>query len=286
VTAPPPSEKPPEAAAPPTTTPPVEEIPPEPIPEKPQPQEGLAAPLGLTDVHYLLQRVQLLVETDTTTEQLSRYQKEIVFCLDQSRRYLEQVLRGQSESVTYRWTAVDYNHVHPDSDAYRDFSPPAPVKGVMALRFRTGEVSGPVERRAAICVDEIEITDSVGEATTQTVNRWVIPNRPRREVVYLDHPHEIRALWIRAHHNGDRRYRLYVEAGVPDPPDYPREIATFLREALVAFERGDLSLLQEQIALARERLGEFQEYYAPPHNILKNLKMKELKEEGERREDE
>lgn len=286
VLAPPPAEKPPEAAEPPKTTPPVEEIPSEPIPEQPQAQEGQVAPLGLTDVHYLLQRVQLLVESNTTTAQLARHQKEAIFCLDQSRRYLELVLCGQAESVTYKWTALDYNHIHPGSNEFREFSPTAPIAGVMALRFRMGEVSGSVDRRTAICVDEIEITDSAGEVTTQTINRWVMPNRPRQEVVYLDRPREIRSLWILAHHDGDRRYRLYVEAGVPNPPDYPREVVTLLRSALVCLEKGDLNAVQARIVEARERLGEFQEYYAPPHNILKNRKMKKLKEEGERREDE
>ncbi|HNY28680.1 MAG TPA: hypothetical protein PKH31_15000 [Candidatus Sumerlaeota bacterium] len=282
----PPAAAPPEAAEPPKTTPPVEEIPSEPIPEKPQAQDGLVAPLGLTDVHYLLQRVQLLVESNTTTAQLARYQKEAIFCLDQSRRYMEQVLRGQAESVTYRWTAVNYNHIHPGPAQYRDFSPTAPVAGVMALRLRTGEVSGPAARRGAIYVEEIEITDSDGEVTTQTVNRWVAPNRSRHEVVYLDRPVTLRALWLRAHHEGELRYRLYVEAGVPDPPDYPREVVTLLRGALGDLEKGDLNALQTRIVLARERLGEFQESYAPPHNILKNRKMKRLKEDGERRKEE
>ncbi len=274
--------KPPEAVEPPKTTPPIEEIPSEPIPEETRPQEGLVAPLGLTDVHYLLQRVQLLVESNPTTEQLSRYQKETVFCLDQSRRYLEQVSRGLAESVAYKWIAVDYDRFNPGTAQYRNISPSAPIDGVMALRFRINETFGSIARFGSVFVEEIEITDSDGYTTTQTVNRWVAHNLPRREVVYLDHPVEIHRLRVRARHDGERRYRLYVEAGAPDPPDYPREIAAFLRDALVAFEKADLSVVQEQIVRARERLGEFQEHYAPPHNVLKNRKMKILTEEGER----
>jgi hypothetical protein len=274
---PPPAAAPPEAAEPPRTAPPVEEIPSEPIPEKPLAQEALVAPLGLTDVHYLLQRVQLLVESNTTTEQLSRYQKEMVFCLDQSRRYLEQVSRGLAESVAYKWTEMDYLRISHGAGQYRDISLSAPIDGVMALRFRVNETVRSIHF-GPVFIEEIEMVDSDGWSTTQTINRWVAHDLPRREVVYFDHPVQIRTLWIRAHHEGERSYRLYVEAGVPDSPDYSREIAAFLRDALVALEKGNLPVVQERIAQARERLGEFQESYAPPHNILKNQKMKKLKE--------
>jgi hypothetical protein len=277
-TAPPPGETPPEAVAPPKTTPPVEEIPPEPISEESRPQEGLWVPLGLTDVHHLLDRVQALVENNPTTESLSRYRKEMVFCLDQSRRYLEQVSRGLAESVRYKWIEVDYDRFPPGVSLYRDISPSKPIAGVMALRFRVNEKFR-ASRFGPVFVEEIEIADAAGTITTQTVNRWVAQDLPRREVVYLDHPVEIHALCVRAHHAGTRRYRLYVEAGVPSPPDYPREIAAFLRGALVAFEKGRLSVLQEEIVGARIRLGEFQEFYAPPHNILKNREMKTLTQE-------
>jgi len=223
-------------------------------------EEPLLFPLGLSDVETLLRETRgILAHTSTTLSpsDLGRTSPTLVSTalaklesrLELAADYLEHLAQVSVGEIPYRWISLGKRRVSGGRLDTDTFTPPGPVQGVMAVRFRAS--------RGDVFLIHLTVRDPREASQTYSLSRWAFADLPKREIVYLNQPADVSEVVVTMRHDGKRSRRIFVELGVPERPEYARETAFLCRETMRLARRGDYSEAGAVLSRAQQRLAEF-----------------------------
>ncbi|NQU43559.1 hypothetical protein HQ520_09745 [bacterium] len=214
-------------------------------------------PLGLGEAEAILGEAGRFLSPDSGTTPSLKEVERAAFAIEQVALYAEQISRIMAGSVPYRWVRLAKKRVETEGLDHRTMPLDRPVGGVGAVRL--------TPLRGEMHVVEVTLEDSRGNRRVFHCNRLLDADTPRHEVLYLPRPVEAVACEILMRREGEERTPIIlIELGLPERPEYAREIASFCRDALMALRGNDRARALDLLALARLRLKDFHMALATP----------------------
>ncbi|MFW6286938.1 MAG: hypothetical protein ACOC29_03255 [Candidatus Sumerlaeota bacterium] len=222
-------------------------------------------PLGLGDVLRHLDVALAMLDDNATTMSLAgnngRFEKHLAYASG----YLDHLVHTRSSALHYRWRYMGREYVYGKPARMQVFDESTVYRNVTSLRFYGNP------RQGKVFVGLIKVYgEGDREIRQYRLNRWVIHDLPRYEVLQLGRPMEITRVEVMCYHDGDGKRRLYVEAGSPSQPDYSREVLYYLDRAQTHLRNARLDDLRGELQRAMQVMQDF--YIAETGNSLDLLK--------------
>lgn len=216
---------------------------------QPPVDEGTTVALGLGDAARRLESAAAFLSDGATSPSANdiltaRRDVEI------AGEYFEFLVRRSAGRIKYSWTNIGKERVPAgkvDTDVYL-CAPPH--KGTMAVRFRAG--------RGDVFVIDMIVEDGSGNIQSYNLERWVRADLPVHAVEFLRRPTAVGRVILRMRQDGPKAARMYADLGVPESPEYARELRWLCREAFRHLRDGEVISARSAIQAARERLAAFQ----------------------------
>ncbi|MBN1868691.1 SGNH/GDSL hydrolase family protein [Candidatus Sumerlaeota bacterium] len=206
-------------------------------------------PLGLDDAAQRIERVRDLLGDAPSTPSLSA-QEEAAGLATRCALYMELIAENRNGRSPYKWRRIGKPKRIPSGPAtIREFKIAAPIGGATAIRLRA--------LYRDVQVEQIVVQNASGESRTIPLDRWIRARLPRGETILLDLPTEVSRVFATCRHEDTRLPRLGIEIGVPEEPDYAREIAFLCHRVAEGIETGDWDLCRDAVSTALNRLSEF-----------------------------
>jgi len=226
--------------------------------------QPLSAPLGLAETGDLLARAEALLRLsgrlraagDTTAS--LECKTTATRCVEMSRRYLEGVSRNQRGQIRCTWVPLGKSQPLEWNETFDRFpkSLRAPIRGAMALRFTPS--------MGVILLGSAQVRAADGRLEVYSLDKKVLPDLPKREVLYLKAPTEVVQVVLFMQNLGKETCRMFVEAGVPESPEYALELTALCGEALSLIRERNPDAAADTLLKARNRLNDFQASLTPP----------------------
>jgi len=208
----------------------------------------LCTPLGLGDAEALLVRAEkILADYPSTMPKTIISQAE--FCIGQVGRYCARITEASAEQIPYQWIAIDKKRAARAPGDTNTYNLPVPVLGAMAARLAA--------TRGDIFVKDMVVLKQSGARQKYVLNRWIFADLPKRPVVYFGQSTDVRTVQVTMYRRWPESARLALDLGVPNTPDYAREVAGLCSRAQTALGHGNLRTCRSATTKARECLRQF-----------------------------
>ncbi len=198
-------------------------------------------PLGIGDLMAHLDSAVALLDDKPSSAALRRQDAPINIHLDYVKDYLTHTLQTRYSDLDYEWAYMGRESIYPKPAQYQAFDENKIFRGITALRFSANP------RQGKVYVSQVTVYgEEKNNVRYYPFNRWIVPDLPRYEYLYLGEPMDVRRVEVISYHEGEGKRRLYLDTGKPTRPDYPRQALYHIERAkhFIDTNRTD-SLIQE-----------------------------------------
>jgi hypothetical protein len=247
-------EMPPEPAPPPVENPDAIKPPDELVPQDPSDGvlENIAnrPPLGIGDLIVHLDSAVGFLNDNPTSIVLRQDDSPMNRHLNYIEDYLQHALQTRYSDLEYAWHSMGRDFIYPKPAQYQAFDENKIFRGITALRFSANS------RQGKVYVSQVRVFgEDKNDVRYYPFNKWIVPDLPRYQYLYLGEPMDVRRIEVMSFHDGDGKRRLYLDAGNSSRPDYPREAIYHIQRARNFIENGRLEQFKIELSETRQAIN-------------------------------
>ena len=209
---------------------------------------GTRVVLGLGDAAAQLRQARIALD-DTATTPTTPSTERVASRLEAVASYMRRVAEASPSRVRYRWVWYGKQRVTEGPLRLKVYRASGVVRGATAVRF--------LATRGDVYLISMTVRDAEGRDHSYTLNRWVVEELPRQQVVYFDRPLDVASITMSMRHDSDDNRRMTLSLGIPDRPEYAREIVQLCNRSRAALSAARLDEVREILDLAVARLDEY-----------------------------